>query len=49
MSDPQDTTTVQHETDHEDEINEAQPFDPKDYPIRIHDPEIERVVGMSYD
>ena len=29
MSDPQDTSTVQHETDHEDEINEtneAQPW-----------------------
>lgn len=48
MNDPQDDLTVQHETDHEDETNKAQPFDPDDYPIRL-DPDIECVVGMSYD
>lgn len=52
MNDPQDNQdkpAVQHETDHENETNETQPFDPNDYPIRINDPDIERVVGMSYD
>lgn len=48
MSDPQENSTVQYETDQEDEAKEAQPFDPNDYPIRI-DPDIECVVGMSYD
>jgi len=52
MNDPQNNSEVQPVTDQNDETNEQlqqRQLDHTDYAIRIHDPEIERVVGLGYD
>nr|CAA6809655.1 MAG: Unknown protein [uncultured Thiotrichaceae bacterium] len=53
MNEPQDNSAVQPVTDQDNQKDEPseqqQQTEYNKYPIRIHDPDIECVVGLGYD